>query len=129
MFHRYDYFSPGVSLSIVPECFNSYEPLQSVIFATISSEAGEQKGQVTGSICSPHFISECMAGRAPPPDGNVVLPALRIVDPDIGPGHMLLPCPGIPGDRQAVIRAERAFTHTTNPCGDGTINFLTGGSL
>jgi hypothetical protein len=37
---------------------------------------------------------------------------------------MLLPCPKIPGDRPAVIRAERACTHTTNPCGDGTINFL-----
>jgi hypothetical protein len=68
-----------------------------------------------------------MAGRAPPPDGDVVLFAVCILDPDIGPGHMLLPCPGIPGDRPAVIRTERACTHTTNPCGDGTINFLPGG--
>ena len=47
------------------------------------------------SLCSPHIIHECVAVRAPPPDGNEVLSALCIVDPDVGPGHMPLPCSGI----------------------------------
>jgi len=56
----------------------------------------EQKGQVRGDTPgSPHIIPERVAGRAPPPYGDVVLFALCIMDPDIGPGHMLLPCPGI----------------------------------
>lgn len=98
-----------------------------VFLAMISLKGGKQRGQFTGTRGSPHIIPECMAGWAPPANGNVVLPALSIINPDIGPGHMLLPCPGISGNREAVIRAERACTHTTNPCGDGTINFLTGG--
>ena len=61
---------------------------------------------------SSQIINECMAVRAPPPDGNEVLSAVCIIDTDIGPGHMPLPCPGIPRDRPAVIRAERTCTHT-----------------
>ena len=41
-----------------------------------------------------------------------MLPALWIMDPDIGPVHMTAPGPGIRGGSHAVVRAERAFAHT-----------------
>ena len=57
-----------------------------VFLAMISLKGGKQRGQFTGTRGSPHIIPECMAGWAPPANGNVVLPALSIINPNIGPG-------------------------------------------
>ena len=58
--------------------------------------AGYPLGQVVADcLCLPQIIYECVTVRAPPPDGNEVLSALGIIDSDISPGHVPLPCPGI----------------------------------
>ena len=69
-------------------------------------------GTVSSGLCSPHIIQERVAVRAPPPDRDGVLPAVRIVDPDIRPEHMPAPGPGIPCNCPAVIGAGRACAHT-----------------
>jgi hypothetical protein len=66
----------------------------------------------SSGLFSPQVIDKRVAVRAPPPDRDGALPAVRIKDPDIGPEHM--PAPGlcIPRDGPAFIGAGGACAHT-----------------